>query len=1359
MRQAVVVGGGIAGAAISRELAKAGFCVRLLERGSQLCGGATWHAAGLVTRFGGSAKLKKLHVRSLEMLREVHERTEGGVGLHDEAGSIRLVKVGDEDRVLEAKHHFELAKLYDDPAFPTTLVTPSEIKALHPLVNAESLELGLRTTKDGDVDPTLLTNAIAKEAKSYGAIVSLNATVLKVEKKKQEGGSFLVEIAEKNHEEVVEADVVVNACGLWSQQLSAQLGLLDTHPAFVIEHHYAVTEPIPLLAEMRRRGDRVPVLRDLAGSTYLRQEQDGILMGPYEALPGEAVHDEWGRKGPPMTWAWELFPDKLDRLEDVLEHVVFETMPALQQVGFASVVNGPTIWAPDSLPRCGRTRIPGYYDFNTLTYGIAHSLPLAEYLRSVVVDEEQPYDLARECDPLRFGPWATDGFTKEKVIETYSMNNAPAYGAFENRKAGWCESTQRSPLALALEARGAVLGFSQGVETALVFDKKGVVQKEAKFHDHDWADLAKKEAENVRKSVGLGAATGFSKILLTGDKARELLMTSTTNVVPKTPGACRLTYAVAPKSGAVVAEFTATNVTGFAAETSLFKEEEDHQEAFYLIGPRDYAGHDVEWLRTRARALFGGGNEEGKEDDAKQGKRKSVSLRDVSDSVEILLLAGPDAKSTLLSFVEDTEERALVECLKFLKFATKPVTVCGVPGVTVARVSFTGEAGYELHLDADRAATLFSKIADAGVLPFGAYATNSLRLEKGFKVKGDIDFARYDEAGVDAFFRKSWTPPPLLEDAPPTKKKASLFEVSMPAGFEWSVPSDCPVLDESGQVKGYTTTSAYGTEAGATLAAGYLDSNVNDDDRLTLECFGEQRPLKVLEKPPAPVRGLDEQIKTTTTTETTTTTTPQAGLHPAGRVQQQQQQLRSLSTSTHSSSSSELMLSPSASLSEAVPPTMFPQHVTPISPWMREEYFRDTVRKPFEEASCFGGAMYADEDVHVDERKAIFKKEWVCVGHVSDVGRPGDVMPFELAGLPLFAANHKGTIKAFHNVCRHRGAKLVDTKLSGRAVVSCPYHKWGYALDGRLVGTPCWDEVIPAGSTDKQIPASLRKKFDHVSKSFKREDYGLFECDVRTFGNMLFARLVNKEEDQQQEVLSLDEHLGDLKLQLRNYPLDETVVARRVTLENVESNWKILAENFSEYYHLPAVHPELCTVSGVDEHVRTQGKGKYLAFATAPLTNGGTSVDPSVAPPMPGLEGTPDATAARHVLIFPNVFMSIYPNHVFRVIIEPQKAGKSRERCHLLVHPKIYDDLGPDNAETVIDNFLAFHSKVNTEDFTICEAVQRGMASTPYTGGRLSFRFEETIYRFQNLVADSLVGKGQRVPPADADFDPLNDLA
>lgn len=179
-----------------------------------------------------------------------------------------------------------------------------------------------------------------------------------------------------------------------------------------------------------------------------------------------------------------------------------------------------------------------------------------------------------------------------------------------------------------------------------------------------------------------------------------------------------------------------------------------------------------------------------------------------------------------------------------------------------------------------------------------------------------------------------------------------------------------------------------------------------------------------------------------------------------------------------------------------------------------------------------------------------------------------------------------------------------------------------------------------------------------------------------------------------------------------------------------KANWKNLIENFLEYYHLPAVHPELCAVSGVDEHVRTQGEGKYVSFATSPLTNAGTAVDPQVAKPFPGL-GKESAETAHHLAIFPNVFMSIYPHHLVRVETIPVTP-----EITISVHPSFYED--PD-AEKKLDGFLKWHSRVNDEDMGIVESVQEGMQATPFRGGRFSFRFEETLHRFQNMVVDSML--------------------
>ena len=348
-RSVVVIGGGAAGAAITRALAARGVGVTLLEKAGQLCSGATWHAAGLVTRFGGSPKLKKLHVRSLALLTEMHDAHD--VGLHL-TGSIRVIEKGHADRLLEAKHHVEMAALYDDPALPTRLIGADEVAALHPLVDISNVEAGVYTPEDGDIDPTLLTTCIARLAKSDGATIRYNAEVDTVARR--DDGRFEVTLAAGAGGECLVADAVVNAAGLWSTRFSRQLGM--HHPAFVIEHQYAITESIDAIAALPH-GERVPVLRDLRGSSYLRQERQGLLIGPYEDAP--VVKSAWREQdGPPDGWAWDLFQPDLDRLESCLL-AGMELVPALGDVGFASVINGPTIWTGDSLPRCGRTDIPG----------------------------------------------------------------------------------------------------------------------------------------------------------------------------------------------------------------------------------------------------------------------------------------------------------------------------------------------------------------------------------------------------------------------------------------------------------------------------------------------------------------------------------------------------------------------------------------------------------------------------------------------------------------------------------------------------------------------------------------------------------------------------------------------------------------------------------------------------------------------------------------------------------------------------------------------------------------------------------------------------------------------------------------
>ena len=778
-------------------------------------------------------------MRALELMTALHDESDG-CGLHL-TGSIRLIEKGDGDRLLEAKQHLAMARLYDDPALPTTMIGADEIARLHPLVDVSNIECGVFTPRDGDVDPTMLTTAISRVATAHGAQFRFNAEVRDV--RVRADGRFDVAVGD---DEVLSADAVVNCAGLWSRRFSRLLGdsghPVPHHPALVIEHQYAVTESLPELAGRLGDGERVPVLRDLAGSSYIRQERDGLLVGPYEREV--ALHTEWA-EGPPANFAFDLFPPAMERIEDCLAHAM-EVVPALGTVGIKTVVNGPTIWTGDSLARCGRTRLPGYYDFNSLTYGVAQSLALAEYLAHIIVEGEQPYDMATEFDPLRYGGWAGDAYTAAKVTETYSHNNSVSY-PHENRPAGRdhvAHPPGRAALLAALGARRAPLLLQAGVEVPVAFfasaaDAAAAADSQRTFASHVWAPYADAEAAHLLSATGVGIGySSFSKLTVRGDgaAARRLLERCLTNALPKAPGRCRLTYATT-NAGKVLAEFTVTargGGGGGAAE-------------YYLVGSRDYAQHDLAWLEQQRAALVASGEIASADD---------VEITDVTDATEILQIAGGAAAALVSELCADAA------AIPFLQM--REIDFLGVPAA-VFRISFTGEPGYELHVSVDDVATLWERIwahpaaAAMGLAPFGSQAVNALRIEKGFKVKSDLDYAHWTEAGIEPFValgREGEGLAFLGRDAPPPDagRRSAIFSIETSDDHAWSVPGDSPVVDAAGEVVGFTTTSARGASTGRTIALGYVRCGAGGDP-VAVECYGNRWPLELLERPPVAVGG------------------------------------------------------------------------------------------------------------------------------------------------------------------------------------------------------------------------------------------------------------------------------------------------------------------------------------------------------------------------------------------------------------------------------------------------------------------------------------------------------------------------
>ncbi len=382
------------------------------------------------------------------------------------------------------------------------------------------------------------------------------------------------------------------------------------------------------------------------------------------------------------------------------------------------------------------------------------------------------------------------------------------------------------------------------------------------------------------------------------------------------------------------------------------------------------------------------------------------------------------------------------------------------------------------------------------------------------------------------------------------------------------------------------------------------------------------------------------------------------------------------------------------------------------TPWTDESAWSGT-RKPLSEALSLPAACYTDADFFALEQQRVFGTGWVPVA-IADQVVAGRLLVRQLGGTSIvLTRNGDGELRGFLNSCRHRGTELAEADCDIANTIRCPYHRWGYNLDGTLISTPRFAE---AGVDD-----------------FDPGDYGLHQVRVGQWGVLIFACL-------DPTTMPWSDWVGDLPDRTASYRLQEwrTVETRDI---EIKANWKLISENFQEYYHLAWVHPELAKVSRVEDHYRYQGPGMYCGQTTTPVS--GDDRDDWVAmPPAEGLSES-DAASGRFLAIFPNVLLSLLPNHVFVMMLHPVAPGVTLETCTFLLPPST-----PAVPEEGFASTRSFWFDVNDEDIDIVEAGQRGLERGGFTQGRLSPRFEEPLHRFHNMLADRFVGL-DRVPDGD----------
>ncbi|KAG1700434.1 Dimethylglycine dehydrogenase, mitochondrial [Nymphon striatum] len=322
------------GVSLLYHLAKAGWKDIVLVEKNDLTHGSTWHAAGLCTHFAHNPTIQELRATSVRLYRDVLPKETGlTCGFHP-SGAMRITR--NPDRMDEFKH---VAGLSDFTGYPLEILTPERIAELHPLTQLDGLLGGIYEPDDGHVDPTMATNAMAQVAVQNGAKIQRYNPVNSIRK---EGHNWIVE----TKKDTIRTKHLVNAAGTWGWEIGHMMGL--NIPSVPVLHQYLVTDAIPEVHDRIAKGlPELPMIRDPEESWYVRQERDGLILGPYEK---EA--QVWSVDGVPPEFGADLMPPDLDRVEHIIE-AAMARVPALGDGGVKSVVNGPITFTPDANPLIG----------------------------------------------------------------------------------------------------------------------------------------------------------------------------------------------------------------------------------------------------------------------------------------------------------------------------------------------------------------------------------------------------------------------------------------------------------------------------------------------------------------------------------------------------------------------------------------------------------------------------------------------------------------------------------------------------------------------------------------------------------------------------------------------------------------------------------------------------------------------------------------------------------------------------------------------------------------------------------------------------------------------------------------------
>ena len=802
----VIIGGGIVGVSIAYHLTKLGWSDVVLVERADLTHGSTWHAAGLLPLFNMSYSVGKIHKYSVDLYQNLEEETGQAVSFH-KTGNLRLAT--NKERMDEYLKYCGTANTI---GVPYEMISPKEVKDLWPLCEIDGLVGALLHPDDGHVAPADVTQALAIGARNGGAEINRQTEVVGIEA--QADGEWLV----KTNQGDITCEHVVTATGSWARQVGAMVGL--DIPTIPVEHQFLVTEAIPELEERAAQGlPEMPVLRESDASYYMREERQGLILGPYEkGAPS------WAVDGVPSNFGQELLPPDIDRLEPHIEAAIAR-VPMFGRAGIKDCVNGPIPYTPDGSPLIGPAfGLKNFWLAEGFSFGITAAGGAGKYLSEWIVEGEASIDML-DVDCRRYGDFANKQFTKVKNEECYEHVFVIHYPDEERPAA---RPAKTSPCHDRLAAAGAVWGQRYGWERPNWFAPDGVDGKDVwSFRRTNYFEHVGNECRAVRQRAGLIDISGFSKFQVSGPAAAAFLDGLVANRLPDRQGAIRLAHALNRKGG-VRSEFTIMC---------------DGPDSFYLVSSGAAERYDHDFLLRRAP------------DDG------SVVVENVTTRHGVLVVAGPRARDILQMTTDSDLSNGAFPWL------TGQDIHVGLAPVRAMRINFVGDLGWELHHPIEYQLHIFDALVRAGAefdMGFcGMRAMDSLRMEKSYRMWGQdltreytileaglgrfVDFDKGDFVGRDALVsqRDAGVPQAFVTldvdvDGPGVGGNEGLAD---PIGNEPLYVGDTIV--------GRATAGAYGHHLGKSIALAYVQPDVAAPGTvIDIEILGQRRIATVIADSP-----------------------------------------------------------------------------------------------------------------------------------------------------------------------------------------------------------------------------------------------------------------------------------------------------------------------------------------------------------------------------------------------------------------------------------------------------------------------------------------------------------------------------